>query len=207
MARLYIDKREVAQLRPDWTSLQQVVSFVESEHLTADSVIRDIQIDGAPLMTESEGFQPPRSMERNQTIEIFTSSLKEVAMNSIREVVVFLERLENALPALASNFRSQFGKHDFDNLRELYEGFYWMNLLLDHLERSFDIDMGCVWADGLRVCDQHQIFASFFKEVSGAHEKRDFDMVAELLECRLMPSLPVWKRIFTTIQEKVANQR
>jgi hypothetical protein len=206
MTRLYINKQEITPLPPDLTSLEQVVKLVESDHLSPDTVIRDIQIDGQALIADNRTSEWPQRIDNREVIEIFTSSLQEVAIDSIQEAVIYLERIENATPSLAKSFRSQFGNQEFENLKHFYEGFYWTNLLLDRLERSFEISMETVFILGSSARQHHLRFAALLKEMIRAHEKREFGLVADLLEYEIAPLLPVWKMIFSAIQDKVITR-
>jgi hypothetical protein len=204
MTRLVIDKQEVTKLPPDFTSLEEVVRLVESDHLSPDTVIRDIQIDGCALLSNDREPDWLQRIDDREVIEFFTSSLREVALESIREARVYLERMEAVIPSLAKSFRVQYGKQEFENLKQLYEGFYWLNLLLDRLERSFGIVLETFLVAGQSLREHHAKLANLLKEVIAAHEKRDFGLLGDLLEYEIVPMLPAWKIIFAAIEEKVS---
>ncbi len=203
MTRLYIDKREIAQLPADLTSLEQVVKLVEADHLSPDTVIRDIQIDGQSLASYEGEFRIPERIDNRETIEIFTSTVREVALDSVQEAIVYLERIEKATPLLAASFRSQCGRHDFENLKQFYEGFYWINLLLDRLERSFEISLETLGVSGRSAREQHLQLAALLKEVIDAHEQKDFGLIADLLEYEIVPLIPAWKDLFSAVRQRV----
>jgi hypothetical protein len=206
MTRLLIDKREVAQLPPDLTSLEQVVRMVEADHLSSDTIIRDIRIDGQPLTNAEDEFRIPDRIDSRDTIEIITSTVGEVALDSIREATVYLGRIEKATPLLAMGFRSQCDRHDFENLKQFYEGFYWINLLLDRLERSFEIRLETITVNGLSAREHHLHLAALLKEVIEAHEKRDFGLVADLLEYEIAPLIPACKDLFAAVGQRVLER-
>jgi hypothetical protein len=206
MTRLLIDKREVAQLPQHLTSLEQVVKLVEADHLSPDTIIRDIRIDGQPLANANDEFSIPDRITDRETIEIFTSTVGEVALDSIREATVYLERVAKATPLLASGFRSKCGRQDFENLKQFYEGFYWVNLLLDRLERTFDIHLETLTVNGVTAREHHLHLATLLKGVIDAHEKRDFGLVADLLEFEIAPLIPACKDLFAAVRQTVLER-
>jgi hypothetical protein len=206
MTRLYIDKQEVMPLPPNLTSLEQILQLVESDHLSPDVIIRDIQIDGLPLATADQEFCLPERIHDREKIEIFTSSLRDVALDSIREAIVYLERIAKATPSMASSFRLHAAQPDFENLKQFYEGFYWTNLLLDRLERSFEIPLDAVVVQGISAREHHLKLAALLKEVIEAHEKRDFGLVADLLEYEIAPLIPTCKEIFVAVRDRVLQR-
>ncbi len=207
MTRLYIDKREIAPLPPDLNSLDQVLRLVESNHLPRNMVIRQVQVDGVPLIQDDQeaGFQ--EDICDRETIEIFTSTLREVAVDSIREAVTYLERAEAAIPSLSSSLRIQAEPEASSNLRQFYEGIYFINLLLQRLEQSFQIPFAGLKIRSGSAQDCCIKLAALLKEVIEAHEKRDFGLLADLLEYEIGPLIPAFKETFEAINSRILREQ
>jgi len=206
MTRLYIDKQEVASSLPsDLKSWGDVLSVVEKNHLSSDHVIRHVQIDGQPLVQSDRTICPDR-IGLFGKIEIFTSSLREAALDSIREANIFLERVAAAIPCVSSSFRSRADLDDYENMKQFYEGFYWVNLLLDRLEHSFRIPFDSLRVDGVTAREHHLKLAGILKKVIEAHEKQDFGLVADLLECEIAPLIPISGNVLEAIREHIGSQ-
>src|SRR5262245_12027717 len=144
MARLYIDQREIELPAPCFTSLDQVLKHVEESHLQPNTLIRQIQVDGLPLASEAFQDNPSSILHRiaeRERIEIVTGTVWDVAQDSLREAVEYLGRVESISPELAATFRSAPRAEAFEQLKQLYEGFYWLNLLLDRLQTTFQLTL------------------------------------------------------------------
>jgi hypothetical protein len=203
MTRLYIDKQEVAPLPPDLNSLDQVLKLVQTTHLSPNTVIRQVQVDGLPLIPDDRDSCIPERIDNREKIEIFTGTLREVALDSIREAITYLERVETATPSLASSFRGAVGQEAFENLKQFYEGFYWANLLLDRLEQTFRIPLETVRVGDGDARAHNVKLASALKAVVEAHTKKDFGLVADLLEYEIAPLIPRCKEVFAALRERI----
>jgi hypothetical protein len=207
MTRLYIDKQEVAPLPSDLSSLDEVLRLVESSHLPSNVVIHQVQVDGIPLIQNEESNRFSEHIRGQEKIEIFTSTLREVAIESIREAIAYLERAEAATHSLASSLRTQVESEAAANLKQFYEGFYCINLLLDRLEQSFRIpyeDVRIRSGSAREYCTQ---MASLLKEVIEAHEHKDFGLLADLLEYEVAALMPACKEVFAAVRSRILAEQ
>jgi hypothetical protein len=206
MARLYIDQREIELPAPVFRSLDQVLRHVEESHLAPNTLIREIQVDGQPLGSEAFQENPSRILEHiaeRDRIEIFTGTVWDIARDSIREAVDYLGRVETISPDLALAFRASPGPDAFDRLKQFYDGFYWLNLLLDRLQTTFQLTLESVHVDGVSVRNHHLNLVSLLKELIGAQERQDFVLLADLLEYEIQPLIPLWRSVFTALGERI----
>lgn len=203
MTRLFIDKREISHLPADLNSLETVLSLVESDHLTPDMVIRQIRVDGVPVIQNDRNASLQQDICGRGEIEIFTSTLREVAVDSIREAVTYLARAESAIPSLSSSLRTQSEPEASANLRQFCEGIYFTDLLLQKLEQSFQIrfaDLKIRSGNAQECCIK---LAALLKRIMAAHESRDFGLLADLLEREIGPLIPAFKETFNAIQSRI----
>jgi hypothetical protein len=207
MAKLYLNNQEVASPPPGISSLDQMIKHVEENLLPPDTVIKLVSLDGSPIDASTSHDDPSLllgDLSRREKIEIFTCTLKEIALDSIREARSYLERAETLTPSIASSFRDFPGPETFEALKQLYDGFYWLSLLLDRLESVFKIDPDTTLINGTSVRDHHQRFAAILKQLVSAQEQEDYILIGDLLEFEVLPIIPVWKSLFADIAS-VAN--
>jgi hypothetical protein len=207
MTRLYIDKQEIGPLPPDLHSLDQVLKLVENTHLSPNAIIRQIHVDGRPWLQDDQAACLPVGVGDRETIEIVTGTLQEVALDSIREAITYLDRVGLATPSLASSFRAAAGREAFESLKQFYEGFYWMNLLLDRLERTFRIPLETMCMGGGNARDYHAKLAEALKGIIEAHEQNDFGLVADLLEYEIAAMIPACKDMFAAIRARILPEQ
>jgi len=205
MTRFYINDREIAP-PVDASSLHQILKYVENSHLPPNSVVRQIQLDGIPLIPDDFVGDRSEMLDRisgRDRVDIFTGTITEIAHDSIAEALAYLDRIETAIPSLATSFRISPGPEAFENLKQLYEGFYWLNLLLDKLETSFQLQMKDVLIQGVPAPEYHQKFISILKQLIESQEKGDFVLIADLLEYEILPLVPAWREMFGITSKKM----
>jgi hypothetical protein len=204
MTRYFINEREIAPPL-DISSLDQILKNVEGFDLPPNSVIRQIHIDGQPLIADSlsDAGSLSRQMENREKIEIFTGTLSEIARDSIAEAIAYLARIEDVTHSLAICFQTAPGPEAFENLRQLLEGFYWINLLLDKLATSFHLAMNEFSVQGTAVGEHLNKFISILQQLIDSQERADFILIADLLEYEVIPMLPAWQEIFSHLFQKI----
>jgi hypothetical protein len=201
MTKFYIDEAEIAPPL-NITSLDQALKEIEGEHLAPNKVVRQIQVDGVPVMPDNVpqfSSEMLLNLEAREKVEIFTGTLVEIAHDSIEGALEYLDRIETATPSLASGFQISPGPESFESLRQLYEGLYWLNLLLDKLETSFHIKFENVQIQGASASEHHQKFISILKQMIDSHERGDYILIADLLEYEILPLVPIWREMFKFI--------
>jgi hypothetical protein len=206
MTRLFVDEREIAAPLPVFSSLDDVIRHVEGSHLPPNSVIRQINIDGRPLVSD-EFQKDPSSMlgdiDRRERIDILTGTVRDIAADSIREADSYLERVKSLTPMLAASFQACPGPEAFENLRQLYEGFYWINLLMDRLESTFHISLDNIMVEGICIREHHRRFLAILKQLVDSQEREDLVAIADLLEYEVRPFVPIWQKMLGNIRESL----
>jgi len=200
MTRIFLNEREIPQPPLGPTSLDDVLKHLEHSYLTPNDVIRQIRVDGLPLLLEEPGEVPSdllQGIEKREKVEITTGTLQEIACDSVREAIAYLDRIETVIPSLASSFQVFPGPEAFVDLKELYTGFYWLNMLLDRLRQSYKSLLAAL------LPEHHQRFVSVLQQLIESQERGDFVLVADLLEYEMLPLIPAWKETFVEIARKI----
>jgi hypothetical protein len=210
MTRLFVNNEEIALPPPSLSSLRQVISHVEENLLPPDSVIREVNLDGYTVDAGNFENNPEillGDLTSRERIEITTCTLRDIARDSIREAEAYLLRVEGITPSIAAAFRDYPGPEAFENLKQLYDGFYWMSLLLRRIESVFAIDPSDTKIAGISLQDHHQKFIIILKQLVESQEQGDFALVADLLEFEALPMVPVWKTLFADVSRETAANK
>jgi hypothetical protein len=208
MTRLFVNDREIPTPPSGISSLDGVLKHVEGNYLPPDSVIRQVMVDGLPLVPAELNDVPAdlfEGLERRQKIEVTTGSHRDIACDSLHEAISYLERIEGVIPSLSASFQAYPGPEAFGNLRDLYTGFYWLNLLLDRLGKNFSAALTDVSIDGIALAEHHRRFLSVLQQLVDSQENRDYVLVADLLEYEILPIVPTWKQIFASIADRIES--
>jgi hypothetical protein len=204
MTRFFIDDKEIAP-PVDVSSMDQVLKQLESAHFPVNSVVRKIQIDGIPVEFNEragEGRQLLEQLGNRNTVEIFTGTIVDLANESIAEALEYLNRIEDATPALAESFRFCPSQDCYGSLRQLCEGFYWMNMLLDRLAANFQVRLDAIIIGGVPAPQHHQKFISVLKQLIESQESGDLVLISDLLEYEILPLVGVWRELLRAVLKK-----
>ncbi len=208
MTRLFVNNQEVPAPPPAFSSLDGIIRHIEENLLPADSVIRQVNLDGLPVDAGNCEADPTMilgDLAGRERIEVFTCSVKEIARESVREAVRYLERAEALTPLIAMSFRDFPRAEAFDNLKQLYDGFYWLTLLLGKLEAVLGVSLDGIHHEGVSLKEHNTKFASILQQLVTAQAQKDFILVADLLEFEVLPVMPVWKSLFAGIAGSTAG--
>jgi hypothetical protein len=203
MIRLFVDEHEKPLDARIGSSLADVLGHVEGRYLKPNRMIREILVDGLPLILEelsdTEAAEAPATIR--EKIEVFTASIAEVAGESIREALAYLGRVEAAIPSISRSFREFPAPADHENLRQLCEGLYWLNILSDRIRRTFQPLEG----DSEMAVNVDRDQVTLLRDLVDAQEQRDYLKLSDLLERRVLPLMPAWRGILTSLIPRVAE--
>jgi len=211
MTRIFMDNREIEPPN-DSSSVGQILKYIDETHLAGDRVVRKVQVNGYRLMPDdlvsgAEQAMADRPDERLDKVEIYTGNLAEIARGSITEALAYLDRIEGLIPSLAWSYRKQPLLDSPANVRQLYEGFYWLQVLLERLQRDFPIqfeDDAC--GNGFSP-EYQKKFVTTLKRLKKSQEMGDLAQVADLLECEILPFVPLWREMFLAVAQKVDGRQ
>jgi hypothetical protein len=203
MTRYFINDREITA-PTDFTSFDKLLKHIEESHLAPDTVIRQIYVDGHQYTLDALNDSTIKSIENPEKIEIVTSPLMEVARDSIEEALEYLSRVEMLTPALSIKFQDYPDADAFQNLKQLYEGFYFISLLLERLSTSYSIKLGEAIIGDISVQEHLGKFISVLKQLNECKENSDYALIADILEYEIIPGVPIWKEIFEFVSKKIS---
>ena len=208
MTRFYVNEREIVP-PPGIKSFDEILKHVDGNQLPPNSVVRMVNIDGNPIRDDMLGDPAGiiKKMENGEKVEIITGTVEEIVHDSLSEAFAYLERAEEGIPALAQNFQADPGPESFRGLRQLYEGFYWLNLLLSKLSDNFEIPLDDVVVQGVPGGEHHRRFISILKQLMDSQEKGDMVLISDLLEYEIAPMVPIWKEMFQMIADRSVATR
>jgi hypothetical protein len=202
MTRYFLNDQEIST-STNFVSFDQLLKHMEASYLTSDAVIRMIHIDGNPFTLDDLSGGAIVDLEKLEKVEIFTSKLIEVAKDSIDGALEYLSRVERLLPELSIKFQDAPDSDAFENLRQLYEGFYFINLLLDKLVAGYHIQLDEAIVGGVAVREHLKKFISVLKELIECKQNGDYPLIADILEYEILPGVAIWKDIFDFVSKKI----
>jgi hypothetical protein len=210
MVRIFIDNNEIAP-PDDCSSISSILKYVDEAHLAENSAVRHIQVNGRLLtpnnLPGSAQNVTPHRLENPDKVELFTGNIAEIARGSISEVLDYLERIETLTPSLVKIVRTDPSPDSFRNVRLLYEGLYWMDLLFDKLKADFPVHLEAAQlGKGLEPeCCRKSV--ATLKRLEESQEGGDFTRVSDLLEREILPFVPLWREMLIAMAQKVPGMQ
>ena len=149
MARFFIDEREV-EIPSGCSSLYQILNDLESV-LSPNRAIKQIKIDGLPFVTAvAQATIPFWITDQCERIEIFTDSISQIACTSISDAIQYIDQIEAISPYFTTDSQDSGDPGASKKLKVMVEVFYWLDALIQKLERYFrkdapdgEIGFGC----------------------------------------------------------------
>jgi len=206
MTRLFVDAHEVPYPLAGFATVDEVVRHVEENHLPPDCVIRQINVDGNPLHVEElagEARSGCGCIGSRNSIEVITGTIWEVAAESVEAAEEYLSRVEPAISRLAAAHRGTPDPRESACLCELYEGLFWLSLLVDRLESAFRVNLRGREVQGASFCEHHRRLSSIVARLIEAQEAGHHGETAILLESEILPLIPVWRMMFREIVQGI----
>ncbi len=206
VTRFFLNEAEIPAPPPGISSLESMLRHVEQNYLSADSVVRQVQIDGLPILTGDMPVPSPVKYEGSEDwrrVEFRTGSLREAAIEAVREATSFVDRVETVIPSLVMSFQSGPGPESLVSLREMLAGFRWLDLLLNRLcdGLRFPASEPSQPGDPYPGCREKSVH--ILRQLISAQEGREFERLADLLEYEVLPLLPGWRASLDYILRRI----
>jgi hypothetical protein len=210
MTRCYVNEREI-ELPPGIFSLSEALKHVEEAYLRPQSAIRQIKLDNHPFPAdEADAIDSVPLMSSSdieaRRLDIATGDLKTVAHHCITEILAELKRIRGVTDSLAKRYSASATPATLDNLNHLREGLCWISLLLEKLAVDFQIDFEAVRIQTPAASEFGSNFSHVLKRFADLVQKRDFGLLAEMIECEINPMIAAWIEIFGLIGRKVRSR-
>lgn len=196
MTRVFLNQTEVSGLPTGLLSLDAIIRHLEVNFLQPDTVIRQIHLDGQPVIQDTREATEVclrTSLEGREKVEVFTGSVHDISRESIVEAIHYLNRVEAITPSICVSFRASPTGESYQMLRQLYDGFYWVHLLVDRLKATFGERVTQSVGGNPQLADLTTNFRSVLRKLIQAQENEDFILISDLLEYGLLPLVPQWR--------------
>ncbi len=204
MTRFFLDDRGI-EVPSGSPSLYQILRNLESVHVPPGRGIRQIEVDGLPLMAAlSRRTDPLRNTRRCEKIEIFTDPVAGIARDSISEAIRCLDEIEAVSYYATTGCQAFGGRPTFEDLKVMVEVFCWLGFLVNKLESDFcnHSREGVVRVDGQPGWTRS--FGAALERCEQARGKEDLASARKLLEEEVFLSVPALKERLNSISRNMS---
>lgn len=175
----------------------EVIQNIESQYWARGYVICDVHLNGKTLSEGEEVTSGKLQAEAIEHLKIRLYRVGELLRDTRRAILDWIQRACPASETLAEKFRlNQMGEAQ-GKFSELVDGCEWLSQNVNLLRGLVDLDeMPQAEKNWLR---NEERFVKTVKEINAAYEKKDYAMLADVIEYELTTSLMEWSQLLKNL--------
>jgi hypothetical protein len=196
MTTSFWDNLEIKKQFAGCSTLQDIISRLETDFSMRGEVICEIRVNGILLSEEDETRLATNSSSEIRDLSVRSNKPADLIVDALNSAYVFVPDLEASCLKTAEMFRSS----DLNSAQKLFheclEGCQWMVDTLMHV-RGAASGIQRPISQPERWFEAEKVIGRAIRELSEAYSANDFVLVADLLEYELTGALVVWKATLT----------
>lgn len=169
-------------------------------------LVNRILIDGEEISPEKEEALGPSQLSGFKQLEIVTSSKREVAKESIRDSLAFIDHIVKEFRDLVKGLREGnvdvLGERMMGCLQDLSD----FVELFSTIKQMSPVDTRQIIIDGKRVDDLETLMLAAIKETISTDQKEGVHHTINSIEMILIPVLNLFKRCITEIDSTMGRK-
>jgi len=169
-------------------------------------VIVKILLEGKPIPLEEKEEIQRRKAKEFGTLELFTFSAWQLAINTLEEVDSHLPRLMEGLERVSFLIQSADYKRGFSLLRDCINLWDTVNKALERIEKILALDYTQLFFKGEKITDKMEEFVKLLKQANEAIEEGDLLALSDLLEYEFIPRIKEEREVVKKITEIAYRQ-
>jgi hypothetical protein len=192
MTTSFWDKNEVEKQFAECMTLKEIIRRIETDFSLRGEVICEIRVNGMILDEGDETKFAESPRQEIQDIAIRSNKPADLINDALASAHAFLPELEDSCLKTAEMFRGSNLQESQNSFNTCLEGCQWLVDTLMHV-RGAASGVGQPIHQPERWFEAEKVIARVIREMSEAYSKKDFVLVADLLEYELTGALIVWK--------------
>lgn len=190
------DKLEIQKQFGECENLKQLIERLEGEFQDRGEVICEIRVNGMIVHEKDENRFAESEMAAIDTLTIASERPGDLIQSTLGSALDYVPRLHKACESTAELMRGSDSRLAQLNFTELLDGCQWLVDTVVYL-RSAAESVGQPLKDQLAWRTAEGKFATVVTDILAAFQKKDFVLVADLVEYDLFNLLEEWNRVIT----------
>lgn len=165
------------------------------EFSSQESHVTKIRLNGEELSEndiQAKGNLPVQEIEE---LELSILSMPEIALNNINNAMEYLNKLIPAVTESSELFRTKSAEEANQHFIECIEGLTWFQEVIEIITIALKEELESPNPEHKNISKLQQKMLQLVKDISDSQEKKDWVMLADLLEYELTPVLEEWASI------------
>lgn len=180
-------------------NLRSLLEIIYEEIRKDGRMVHRISIDGEEISPEREEALGSTEIIEFKKLEIGTSSRQEVAKESIRDALAFIDYLVGQLREVVNGIRNQDGKPTGEMLMTSLQDLSDFVELFSSIKQTSSVDPRDIIVDGKRVDDLETLMLSAIKETVSTDQGEGVDHTINSIEMILIPVLGLFRKCIIEI--------
>lgn len=191
MTTSFWDKQQLIKQFPECRTLKEIISKIETDFSFRGEVICEIHVNGI-LLNEGDEIKFAESPSEDiRDLAVRSNRPETLVMDAMKSSYVFLPDLDKSCLKTAELFRGSDLAAAQKSFHECLEGCQWLVDTLMHV-RGAASGINQPISHPERWFEAEKILMRVIRELSESYSKKDFTLVADLLEYELTGALSIW---------------
>jgi len=186
-----VDGREYAVPVGEMTELAEVVDALSNDIRKNGRFIASLKVDGCELEASEEWYRP-RKLKGIRGIEVTTGLSAQLASDALKQGDRCLEELRSTLLRTVDFFRAGNDESGMKLFIELVTGLEWFVTTIKSVGDIMQVDFSTTVRNGIPLSEEVDAMNRILRDIIGSQERRDWVLLADLLEYELEPQMERW---------------
>lgn len=211
MTKIIINEEEKNYDTSSFDSLKKLYENLLGEFAAQEYFVTKIKLNGEELSEnelQKKGHLPVNDIE---SLELIILTMPEIALNNINNTMEYLGKLIPAVKNASELFRTKSPEEANKYYLQCIEGLTWFQEVVDNISSLLKQELETVDLSPKSFEELQKQLLSITKEVSDSQAKKDWVMLADLLEYELTPYLEEWQSVLPlfvrAVQKKIKSDR
>jgi hypothetical protein len=197
--KITIDGKKRVFKQAKENNLRALLDIIYEEIRKDGRMVQRISIDGEEISPEKEEVLGSTEITEFKKLEIGTSSRQEVAKESIRDALAFIDYLVGQLREVVKGLRKKEGGPTWEMLMASLQDLSDFVELFSSIKQTSSVDPRDIIVDGKRVDDLETLMLSAIKETVSTDQGEGVDHTINSIEMILIPVLGLFRKCIIEI--------
>jgi len=174
-------------------TLDDLLIFMEREHLAKGNVVRSIKLDGQESSLDSSEVRKI-PLSGIGTLEVEISTMLDIVNKNLDNAEDYIKRLIPGIEKSVKLFRTGSEQEANKFFINIIDGVDWLSQVLDMILTAKGISPDTVF-NGKSIQDRRASLIDFTKQMLDANKNQDWVLLADLLEYEILPYYQEWSNL------------
>ena len=174
-------------------TLDDLLIFMEREHLAKGNVVRSIKLDGQESSLDSSEVRKI-PLSGIGTLEVEISTMLDIVNKNLDNAEDYIKRLIPGIEKSVKLFRTGNEQEANKFFINIIDGVDWLSQVLDMILTAKGVSPDTVF-NGKSIQDRRASLVDFTKQMLDANKNRDWVLLADLLEYEILPYYQEWSHL------------